>query len=181
MILLAVSAFGLTSLDSVARVGRLSFQEFFINTDKPDQEHAKITRFFANKYVAAVFTLVLAYILAKRGYADIWPLFGSAQLLGALSLIACAVFLKHAKRSGWMLWVPMVCMLGITFTALSVKIYSLSMNLLAAPAFGDALQLVFAVLLLALGVIVAVMGIRKLFTGRQEPTPPQSVGEADAG
>ena len=33
LINLAVSAFALTSLDSVARVGRLSFQEFFIDDD----------------------------------------------------------------------------------------------------------------------------------------------------
>ena len=60
----------------------------------------------------------------------------------------------------------MVCMLGITFTALTLKIIALGGGLLAgtsANAFGDGLQLVFAVLLFALGVIVAVMGIRKLF------------------
>ena len=65
-----------------------------------------------------------------------------------------------------MLWFPMVCMLGITFTALTLKIIALGGGLLAgtsANAFGDGLQLVFAVLLFALGVIVAVMGIRKLF------------------
>ena len=176
LILLAVSAFGLTSLDSVARVGRLSFQEFFIDTDKPDSEQSPIVKFFANKYVATILTLVLAYILAKRGYADIWPLFGSAnQLLGALSLIACAVFLKHTKRSGWMLWVPMVCMLLITFTALGMKIVSLIGNLIAAVNFGDILQLIFAVLLFALGVIVAIMGIKRLCT-----SAPASVSEETA-
>lgn len=164
LILLAVSAFGLTSLDSVARVGRLSFQEFFIDTDKPDAEQTPVVKFFSNKYVATILTLVLAYILAKRGYADIWPLFGSAnQLLGALSLIACAVFLKHTKRSGWMLWAPMICMLLITFAALGTKIFALISALAQAPNFGDGLQLVFAVLLLALGVVVAVMGIKKLW------------------
>ena len=164
LILLAVSAFGLTSLDSVARVGRLSFQEFFIDTNKSDEEQSVAAKFFSNKYVATILTLVLAYILAKRGYADIWPLFGSAnQLLAALSLIACAVFLKHTKRSGWMLWVPMVCMLLITFTALTMKIITLSTSLMQVWEFGNALQLVFAALLLALGVVVAIMGIRKLW------------------
>ncbi len=169
LILLAVSAFGLTSLDSVARIGRLSFQEFFINTDKSDEEQSIITKIFANKYVATILTLVLAFILAKRGYADIWPLFGSAnQLLGALSLIACAVFLKHTKRQGWMLWVPMICMLLITFSALGLKIASLVGSLMTAFDFGNALQLVFAVLLLALGVVVAIMGIKKLFVPVKE-------------
>ena len=166
LILLAVSAFGLTSLDSVARVGRLSFQEFFVDSDT-DMEHlSPVVKFCSNKYVATAATLILSFALAKIGYANIWPLFGSAnQLLGALSLIACAVFLMHTHREGFMLWFPMVCMLAITFTALVLKIKSLATGLLTAASvnvFGDSLQLVFAVLLLALGVVVAVMGIRKL-------------------
>ena len=43
LINLAVSAFALTSLDSVARVGRLSFQEFFIDDDT-DMDHLHCTR-----------------------------------------------------------------------------------------------------------------------------------------
>ncbi|MCD8018502.1 MAG: carbon starvation protein A [Clostridiales bacterium] len=166
LILLAISAFALTSLDSVARIGRLSFQEFFFDSDT-DMEHlSPIVKVCSNKYFATAITLVLAYALAKVGYANIWPLFGSAnQLLGALSLVACAVFLKHTHRKGFMLWFPMVCMIAITFTALSMKIVSLTSSLSGGTStnlFGDCLQLVFAVLLLALGVVVAVMGVRKL-------------------
>ncbi|MCD8154450.1 MAG: carbon starvation protein A [Clostridiales bacterium] len=166
LILLAISAFALTSLDSVARIGRLSFQEFFFDEDT-DQEHPSLfVRVCSNKYFATAVTLILAYALAKVGYENIWPLFGSAnQLLGALSLVACAVFLKHTHRKGFMLWFPMVCMIAITFTALSMKIFSLISGFLggtSADLFGDCLQLVFAVLLLSLGVVVAVMGVRKL-------------------
>ncbi|MCD7867613.1 MAG: carbon starvation protein A [Clostridiales bacterium] len=166
LILLAISAFALTSLDSVARIGRLSFQEFFFDEDT-DQEHPSLfVRVCSNKYFATAVTLILAYALTKVGYENIWPLFGSAnQLLGALSLVACAVFLKHTHRKGFMLWFPMVCMIAITFTALSMKIFSLISGFLggtSADLFGDCLQLVFAVLLLALGVVVAVMGVRKL-------------------
>ena len=54
-----------------------------------------------NKYFATIITLVLAYLLTKVGYAEIWPLFGSAnQLLSVLALVACAVFLKKTKRKG---------------------------------------------------------------------------------
>ena len=48
---------------------------------------------------ATIITLVLAYLLTRVGYAEIWPLFGSAnQLLSVLALVACAVFLKKTKR-----------------------------------------------------------------------------------
>ena len=67
-----------------------------------------------NKYFATVITLVLAYMLTKVGYAEIWPLFGSAnQLLSVLALVACAVFLKKTKRQGCILWIPMVFVIVI--------------------------------------------------------------------
>lgn len=160
LITLAVSAFGLTSLDSVARVGRIAFQEFFTEDDAKPSVWRKVC---TNKYFATTITLVLCYALSRVGYASIWPLFGSAnQLLSALALIACAVYLKKSKKSGFMLWGPMVIMLGVTFTALSFKIKDLVIALRVHFQAGNALQLTFAVLLLILGVIVAISGIRKL-------------------
>lgn len=80
-----------------------------------------------NKYFATILTLVLAYLLAKVGYAEIWPLFGSAnQLLSVLALVACAVFLKKTKRQGIMLWAPAVFMMAVTFSALGLTIYKLA-------------------------------------------------------
>ena len=168
LINLAVSAFALTSLDSVARIGRLSFQEFFQEDDPA--KASPISKVMTNKYFATVITLVLAYLLAKVGYAEIWPLFGSAnQLLSVLALVACAVFLKKTKRQGAMLWVPMFFMLVVTFSALGMTIVKL-VNAFAAGGLtvGTFLQLVFAVLLLILGVIVAGAGIRKLFVKKNE-------------
>ena len=76
LINLAVSAFALTSLDSVARVGRLSFQEFFIDDDT-DMDHLPLYKKVAtNKYFSTVITLVLAYLLGKgwicRNLATVW-------------------------------------------------------------------------------------------------------------
>lgn len=164
LINLAVSAFALTSLDSVARVGRLSFQEFFQEDGLEESEMGAFRRLMTNKYFATVLTLFLAYLLAKVGYAEIWPLFGSAnQLLSVLALIACAVFLKKTKRQGAMLWIPMVFMMAVTFTALGMTIYKLSNAFLTTGlSLGNTLQLIFAVLLLILGVIVAIQGLNKL-------------------
>ncbi len=156
---LAVSAFALTSLDSVARVGRLSFQELFLDSSIEDDKMEPWRKVLTNKYFATVVTLILAYILAKVGYKNIWPLFGSAnQLLSALALIACAVYLKKTDRKGWMLWVPMIIMLCVTLTALVQKIIAL----ISAPTAGNILQLAFAVALFILGVMVAFMGLKKL-------------------
>ena len=164
LINLAVSAFALTSLDSVARIGRLSFQEFFMDDDMDEKHMSPFLKIVTNKYFATILTLILAYLLAKVGYAEIWPLFGSAnQLLSVLALVACAVFLKKTKRQGAMLWIPMAFMMAVTFTALSMTIYKLSVAFMATGlSLGNTLQLIFAVLLLILGVIVAVQGVKKL-------------------
>ena len=166
LITLAISAFALTSLDSVARVGRLAFQEFFIDGSKTENEYNVVEKICTNKYFATGITLVLAYILARVGYANIWPLFGSAnQLLSALALIACAVFFKSTKRQGWMLWVPMIVMLLVTLVALTLTIVSraqLLISLKSTNIIGDGLQLTFAVALFALGITVAFQGIKKM-------------------
>lgn len=191
LINLAVSAFALTSLDSVARVGRLSFQELFLDKSINDEDMGPVRKVLTNKYFATIITLVLAYLLAKAGYASIWPLFGSAnQLLSALALVACAVFLKRTKRKNFMLWIPMFVMIAVTFTALAMTIWQLGWGLAdgtyqwvsgvsvtvngasVLTAWGALLQLVFAVLILALGVVVAIQGIKKLFEKTdKEPVP----------
>lgn len=191
LINLAVSAFALTSLDSVARVGRLSFQELFLDKSIKDEDMGPVRKVLTNKYFATIITLVLAYLLAKAGYASIWPLFGSAnQLLSALALVACAVFLKRTKRKNFMLWIPMFVMIAVTFTALAMTIWQLGWGLAdgtyqwvsgvsvtvngasVLTAWGALLQLVFAVLILALGVVVAIQGIKKLFEKTdKEPVP----------
>lgn len=170
LINLAVSAFALTSLDSVARVGRLSFQEFFIDDDVDENNMSPFLKVVTNKFFATALTLVFAFLLAKVGYAEIWPLFGSAnQLLSVLALVACAVFLKKTKRQGCMLWIPMTFMMAVTFTALSMTIVKLSKAFFTTGlTLGNTLQLIFAVLLLILGVLVAVQGIKKLFEKKEE-------------
>ena len=62
-----------------------------------------------------------------------------------------------------MLWAPMAFMMAVTFTALSMTIVKLSKAFLTTGlTLGTTLQLIFAVLLLVLGVIVAIQGVKKL-------------------
>ena len=167
LITLAVSAFALTSLDSVARIGRLSFQELLLRTDA---ENTGLRAALANKYVATFITLVLGYLLSLGGYMNIWALFGASnQLLGALALIAVCVFMKRTGRNGKMLVIPMIAMLVITLSALGQSIISL-IDKIGTPNFvmmRDGLQLVFAVLLTALALIVAGQSFRVLGSVKQ--------------
>ena len=105
---MCVSALALTSLDSVARIGRMSFQELFYGDTTDPAKMSPVQRVLTNKYFATVITLFFGYLLTLGGYNNVWPLFGSAnQLLAALVLIALAVFLKTTGRTGWTLYIPM--------------------------------------------------------------------------
>lgn len=65
----------------------------------------------------------------------------------------------------------MTLMMAVTFTALSMTIVKLSKAFIAdGLSIGNTLQLIFAVLLLALGVIVAVQGVKKLLEKPEEKT-----------
>ena len=163
---MCVSALALTSLDSVARIGRMSFQELFLGDTTDTAKMTPMQKVLTNKYFATVITLFFGYLLTLGGYNNVWPLFGSAnQLLAALVLIALAVFLKTTGRTGWTLYFPMGMMLVVTFTALIQKTIALVKNVAAGQAtfLVDGLQLIVAVLLMVLGVMVAYSCIRKLF------------------
>lgn len=153
---MCVSALALTTLDAVARIGKMSFQEIF---SVDDMEHAKPWRkVLCNPYFATIFTLLCGFVLTKIGYEKVWPLFGSAnQLLSALVLITLCVFLKVTGRSNKMLFPPMIIMLCVTFTALVQRVIALVKAIAAGTdIFGSALQLVVAVLLITLGLIIVV-------------------------
>ena len=114
---MCVSALALTSVDAVARIGRMSLQELFM--PPAGQEKTAVQKLFTNTAFATVLTLLGGYALCIAGYMSVWPLFGSAnQLLSALVLTGMAVFLKSTGRKGWMLYAPMTIMFIVTMTAL---------------------------------------------------------------
>ena len=161
---MCVSALALTSLDAVARIGRMSFQELF---SVDDMEHAEGWRkLFCNVCFSTFLTLAFGFLLTKIGYANIWPLFGSAnQLLSALVLATLCVFLKVTGRSNKMLFPPLIIMLCVTFTALVQRLIAMVKAISTAasvsiPAgettwgavfIANGLQLILAVLLIVLG------------------------------
>ena len=132
------------------------FQEFF--EVEEGQEPSGLVKVLTNKYVSTIISLVCGYLLSLGGYVNIWPLFGSAnQLLAAMVLISLAVFLKVTGRKGFMLYIPMVLMFIVTMTALVQAIYGIVMKLFVTGGFVlmvDGLQLVVAILLVALGLMI---------------------------
>ena len=167
---MCVSALALTSLDSVARIGRMSFQELFYGDTTDTSKMPGWQKVLTNKYFATIITLFFGYLLTLGGYNNIWPLFGSAnQLLAALVLIALAVFLKTTGRTGWTLYIPMFVMLSVTFTALIQKTIALVSNIVSGQAtfLVDGLQFIVAILLMVLGVLVAFSCLKKLFTAKK--------------
>ena len=167
---MCVSALALTSLDSVARIGRMSFQELFYGDTTDTSKMPAWQKVLTNKYFATVITLFFGYLLTLGGYNNIWPLFGSAnQLLAALVLIAVSVFLKTTGRTGWTLYAPMFIMLAVTFTALIQKTIALVTNMVNGQAtlLVDGLQFIVAILLMILGVLVAFSCLKKLFTAKK--------------
>lgn len=156
-----VSALALTSLDAVARIGRTSFSEFFAASNDAlavESEKAGAMKVLGNPWFATVVTLLPGLALTFGGYLNIWPLFGASnQLLGGMAMITLAVFCKCTGRKGLMLYVPVAFLLVCTFTSLGMSIAgcvtALQTGGMAVMATSG-LQLVFAVLLVALGLIV---------------------------
>lgn len=165
---MCVSALALTSLDAVARIGRMSFQELF-SVDE-GQEMSFVQKLCTNKYFATLITLFIGYLLCLGGYMNIWPLFGAAnQLLSALVLISLAIFLKTTGRKGFMLYIPMVVMFCVTLTALVEAVYSIVVKLsMGQFVFAvDGLQLIIALALMILAVSVTIHCGKELVNSKE--------------
>ena len=160
---MCVSALALTSVDAVARIGRMSLQELF--TPSEGEEKNAVQKLFTNTVFSTVLTLLGGYALCIAGYMSIWPLFGSAnQLLSALVLTGLAVFLKSTGRKGWMLYGPMAIMFVVTMTALIEQIIKI-FGAISAGKFVlmvHGLQLVVAVALIVLALLVVYHCVLKL-------------------
>ena len=166
---MCVSALALTSLDAVARIGRMSFQELF---SVDDMEHAEPWRkLFCNVYFSTIVTLLFGFILTRVGYSNIWPLFGSAnQLLSALVLVTLCVFLKVTGRSNKMLFPPLIIMLCVTFTALVQRLIALvkAFTTGSGTFMVEGLQLILAVLLIALGLTIVVNSLKSYANSKKD-------------
>ena len=156
MLILAVSVFCLTSLDTATRLARYMLQEFVLENGQSYKDAKGIGRIVGNPIVATAITVVLGVALGLTGYTKIWPLFGAAnQLLAALGLIAVCTWLGQAGKNNKMFFVPMVFMLVVTIVSLVQTIIA---KVKAFNATGDVwavIQAAIAVLLVSLSLVLA--------------------------
>lgn len=160
---MCVSALALTSVDAVARIGRMSLQELF--TPSEGEKKNVVQKVFTNTVFSTILTLLGGYALCIAGYMSVWPLFGSAnQLLSALVLTGLAVFLKSTGRKGWMLYGPMAIMFVVTMTALVEQIIKIFGAWQAGTfvVMVHGLQLIVAVALIILALLVVYHCVLKL-------------------
>ena len=165
IIILSVSAFCLTSLDTATRLARYMFQEFFIAEGQDRSELTGYKKFLSNPYVATAITVVIGGAMAVGGYAKIWPLFGAAnQLLAALALLAVAAWLGNIGKNNKMFLFPMGFMLCATISSLILTLQAKITALASGKGTisSDGLQVFFAALLVVLAVDLAFEGIKTL-------------------
>ena len=164
LLILAVSAFCLTSLDTATRLARYMFQEFWLN---PGEDVSSVTGFRAilvKPIVATLITVVLGIFLGLNGYANIWALFGAAnQLLAALGLMAVATWLGQIGKNNKMFFIPMFFMLIVTICSLLLTVKT-NLGAIGAEGAGSwpIVRLVLAVLLIVLSLILAVKAVKTI-------------------
>lgn len=176
LLILAVSAFCLTSLDTATRLARYMFQELWIPTGQNQHNLTGWRAVLGNAYVATIITVVIGVGLGMTGYTIIWPLFGAAnQLLAVLALLAVAAWLGNAGKNNKMFYIPMVFMLAVTLTSLCMTIQQ---KFVAVSAGGDifaaAIQLIIALFLLVLAIILTIKGTKTLINANKEKKPAQA-------
>lgn len=164
MLILAVSAFCLTSLDTATRLARYMFQEFWMKPGESIKDMTGARKVLTNPYVATAITVVIGIALGMTGYAKIWALFGAAnQLLAALGLLAVAAWLGKIGRNNKMFLFPMAFMLIVTLTSLVFTIIT-QVNLITSGAdvTWGIVRGVIAVLLIILAIDLVVEGVKAL-------------------
>ena len=164
LLILAVSAFCLTSLDTATRLARYMFQELWIPVGETMESVTGARKFFSNPYVATLITVVIGIVLGMTGYTIIWPLFGAAnQLLAALALLAVCAWLGNAGKNNKMFLFPMAFMLIVTLTSLVFTIKAqIGLITTGADVTWGVIRAVIAVLLIILAIDLVIEGVKAL-------------------
>lgn len=167
VIMLAVSCFCLTSLDTGTRLGRFMFQELFA-TNKDGKKNI-----LSNMYVATIITAVGGFILCLAGYEKVWGLFGAAnQLVAVPAFLAIATYLKKAGKNNKMLYFPVCFMAVVTISSMVLTFKNNLMSIIdktveGTELFTCVLQDIIIIPLVILAIILIVEGGKALFSKKE--------------
>ena len=171
LILLTVSVFALTTLDTLTRLARYLFAELF----NPDNRRLKklegAQRFFATPAVGTLIVVLLGCGLGLvRDIDRLWPLFGAANLLLAgLAMMSAAIWLRAEGKKTGMLVVPMFVSLA---AALAFLVWNAVLAVLNPASWLDWLTLGCSALLAVPAVILLAQGLPALF-GKKQAEPEE--------
>ena len=162
LLVLTVSVFCLTSLDTATRLARYMFQEFWLEPGQSREDATGFKKTLTNPLVATLITVALGVALGLNGYANVWALFGAAnQLLAALGLLAVTTWLGNIGKNNKMFFIPMAFMLIVTVTSLLLTIKT---NILGIVAGGAGvgwcyIRTILAILLVILAIVLMIEGV----------------------
>lgn len=155
MIVVFIVSFANTTLDSCARIQRLSLQEL-------TGAGSKASTLFKNRYFSTFIVVLAASVLTflKPGAAGaliLWPMFGALnQLLAALALGIVSLYLFRKNKNVLISFIPMLFVLVMT-------IWAMIENIITFISKGDVILIVLSIIILALTLWLLINGIRALF------------------
>jgi carbon starvation protein len=138
-----IVSFANTTLDSAARIQRISLQEIFTSAE------GRIRKPFDNRYLSTLIIVIAAASMTffkpgGQGAMVLWPLFGSLnQLMAALALGVVSVWFHMKKIPLGYTMVPMVVILVLT-------LWAMISNLLGFISEGEVLLVGLSTLILVL-------------------------------
>ena len=172
--LLSVSAFLMTTIDSGTRLARFSWQELVGADDaapKARPAAARVVGFVRNMYFGTALVVLLAAGLllgAVQTSKQLWTIFASAnQLLASLTLLAATLWFIRNRKPCWMTAAPMVFMLAVSSWALGTLFWKSFFS-------GNAIDWVkggATGFLLTLAVVLVVYGVNAACTSRRRAAP----------
>ncbi len=169
-IALSLAAFLMTTVDTATRLARFTWQEMLLPCGQLAQQGGGCSqesvwcRVFANRYVATLLAVgAAAWLLLGGGSKSIWPVFASSnQLLAALTLLGCVLWLLRHKRPIFIVVLPMLFMM-VTSGAAIVTLFLRNWRGWQSHGFaaGGVMTLTTGVMICMSGALV-VMGVAVL-------------------
>jgi len=123
MVAVFIVSFANTTLDSAARIQRISLSEIF-TTKKGELIKPFDNRYFTTFIVVAAAATLTFFKPGGQGAMVLWPLFGSLnQLMAALALGVVSVYLFLKKKAIGFTLIPMLLVLMVTVWAMIENLF----------------------------------------------------------